>query len=75
MWNQEKIVKEAKEKFPVGVRVRLDAELNGDDYSRLKAGDEGVVRFVDDMGTVHVNWDCGSGLGLIYGEDCFHIIP
>lgn len=26
---------------------------------------------VDNMGTIHVSWDCGSGLGLIPGEDEF----
>ena len=71
MWNQEKVAKKAKEEFPVGSRVVLVAELN-DDFSKLKAGDKGTVVFVDDMGTVHVNWDCGSGLGLIYGEDEFY---
>ena len=27
------------------------------------------VRGVDDVGTIHVNWDCGSSLGVCYGED------
>ena len=25
----------------------------------------------DDMGTIHVSWDCGSSLGLIPGEDAW----
>ena len=29
----------------------------------------GTVSMVDDIGTVFVNWDCGSGLGVAYGED------
>ena len=24
---------------------------------------------MDDAGTIHVRWDCGSGLGIAYGED------
>lgn len=53
--------------YPAGTRVEL---LSMDDpYSRLVPGDQGAVSFVDDMGTVHVNWDCGSSLGLVYGED------
>ena len=40
-----------------------------DEYSRLKPGDKGTVTGVDDIGTIHVNWDCGSGLGIAYGED------
>ena len=40
-----------------------------DPYTRLKSGDRGTVSFVDDIGTIFVNWDCGSGLGVAYGED------
>ena len=40
-----------------------------DPYTRLSPGDEGIVAFVDDMGTVHVKWDNGSTLGLVPGED------
>lgn len=45
-----------------------------DPYSILKCGDEGVVRYIDDAGTVFVNWDNGSRLGLIPGEDLWAII-
>ena len=34
-----------------------------DRYTRLKPGSVGTVRFVDDRGTVHVDWD------PILGED------
>ena len=40
-----------------------------DPYSRLKPGDKGTVLFVDDAATVFVDWDSGSGLGIVYGED------
>jgi len=40
-----------------------------DPYSKLKPGDQGTVSFVDDIGTVHINWDCGSSLGVGYGID------
>ena len=36
---------------------------------KLVPGCQGNVRWVDDMGTIHVSWDCGSSLGLIPGED------
>lgn len=29
----------------------------------------GTVLYVDDMGTIHVSWDCGSSLGVVLGED------
>lgn len=55
-----------------GTRVEL-ISMN-DPYSKLQSGDQGTVAFVDDIGTVHVNWDCGSSLGLIFGEDLFRRI-
>lgn len=45
-----------------------------DPYSRLKPGDRGTVSHVDDTGTVFVDWDCGSGLGVVYGEDRIRIL-
>lgn len=55
-----------------GKRVRLS--YTSDQYTHLKPGDEGTVDHIDDAGTVHVNWDNGSGLGLIPGEDRFVVI-
>jgi len=40
-----------------------------DPYTKLVPGDQGTVQFIDDIGTIFVNWDCGSGLGVAYGED------
>lgn len=54
--------------YPKGCRVEL-VHLDADPYSRLKPGDQGTVSFVDDAGTVFVDWDSGSGLGIIYGVD------
>lgn len=51
----------------IGCRVRLIR--TSDQYTSLRCGDEGIVDFVDDMGTVHVKWDNGSSLGLIPRED------
>lgn len=45
-----------------------------DPYTKLKAGDLGVVRFVDDMGTIFCEWDNGEGLGLVYGADMYRIV-
>ena len=44
--------------------VRMD-----DPYTKLKPGATGTVSFVDDIGTIHMNWDCGSSLGVVFGED------
>lgn len=63
-------LKMLKESYPVGTRVEL---IHMDDpYNRkLIPGCRGTVRIVDDAGTIHVDWDCGSRLGLVYGEDSF----
>lgn len=60
-------VERVRKTYPVGARVEL---IRMDDpYSYLKPGDTGTVRTVDDAGTVFVDWDCGSGLGIVYGID------
>lgn len=46
----------------VGKRVRL-IKCN-DPWTTLNSGEEGTIEFVDDMGTVHVQWDNGHTLGL-----------
>jgi len=55
-----------------GKRVRLVSCT--DPYTELKEGDEGVVDYIDDIGTVFVKWDNGSSLGLIKGEDTWTYI-
>lgn len=44
-------------------RVRF---ISSDDrFTKLKNGDMGIVKSVDDFGTVHISWDNGSVLGMI----------
>lgn len=43
--------------------------MNDPYNTKLKPGDLGTVVLVDDAGTIHTAWDCGSGLGIVYGED------
>ena len=62
-----------REQYPAGTRIQLQ-EMN-DPYSTLKPGSEGTLQFIDDIGTFHVQWDNGSGLGLVIGEDRFSILP
>lgn len=56
-----------KQKYPPGTRVML-IEMD-DPYSKLAPGATGKVRDVDDIGTIHVNWDDGGSLGIVYGVD------
>jgi len=64
----KEVVQGLRERYPEGTRVAL-VHMGPDPYSKLSPGDRGTVRSVDDMGTIHVSWDCGSGLGIAYGED------
>ena len=60
-------VERIRREYPVGTRVELISMQ--DEYTKLAAGEKGTVIGVDDIGTIHVNWDCGSCLGIAYGED------
>ena len=61
------IVERVKKEYPSGTRVEL-IELN-DPYRHFDAGLKGTVSCVDDTGTIHVDWDNGCHLGIVYGED------
>ena len=61
-----------KKIYPAGTRIELD--FMGDDPHPIAPGTRGTVRVVDDMGTVHCDFDNGRRLGLIPGEDSFHIV-
>lgn len=56
-----------RQKYPAGLRVELTHME--DPYNRLSPGSKGSVIGVDDIGTIHVAWDCGSYLGVVYGID------
>jgi hypothetical protein len=56
----------------VGQRVKL--VFTDDRYTKLHPGSEGVVFYVDDLGTVMVDWEDGSTLGLIPSIDSWTVI-
>ena len=58
-----------KEQFPKGTTIKC-LQMN-DPFHPVPPGTIGVVEHVDDMGTIHMNWENGSTLALIYGEDRF----
>jgi len=66
------IVARVKNQYPAGSRVELVHMI--DPYTKLKPGDCGTVDHVDDIGTVIINWDSGSSLGAVYGEDIIRMI-
>ncbi len=57
--------------YPVGTRVKLNY-MN--DSHPVPTGTQGTIKFIDDAGTIHVAWDNGSTLGVIWGEDSFEVI-
>lgn len=61
------IVEKIKNEYPSGTRVEL-VEMD-DPYRDMPVGMKGTVTSVDDTGTIHVAWDNGCHLGVVYGED------
>lgn len=64
----KEIVQQVREQYPIGCRVEL-VSMGHDPCSKLKPGDLGTATSVDDIATVFVSWDCGSGLGMVFGVD------
>lgn len=61
------VLERLRKEYPPGCRVEL-VRLD-DPYRKMIPGEQGTVAGVDDIGTIHVAWDCGSGLGIAYGAD------
>lgn len=63
----KEMIEKLRSEFPVGARVEL---VKMDDVQAPPVGTSGTVKYIDDIGTIHVAWDNGSSLGIAYGEDC-----
>ena len=59
-------VEMVRKQYPAGTRVEL---VQMDDAQAPPIGTAGTVTGVDDTGSILVDWDNGSGLNVIYGED------
>lgn len=55
-----------KKEYPAKCRVEL---VRMDDIQAPPVGTKGTVIGVDDIGSIMVRWDNGSGLSVAYGED------
>ena len=66
-FSSKELVEHLRQSYPRGTRVEL-VQMD-DPYTKLKPSDLGTVDFVDDTGTIFVNWDSGSSLGVVYGVD------
>lgn len=65
---KKEILVSLKATYPSGCRVEL-VHMEDPLNDRLIPGCQGTVVAVDDIGTIHVQWDCGSSLGVVYGVD------
>lgn len=66
MFPSRQIIERIKAEYPVGTRVEL---VKMDDMQAPPLGTRGTVIGVDDIGSIIVKWDNGSGLHIVYGED------
>lgn len=61
-----------KHKYITGTKIKLIKIY--DLLSTIPSETTGVIERVDDRGTLHINWDNGSTLGLVVGTDEFEIL-
>lgn len=66
-------IEQLKEQYPSGTRVQLD-RMGSDDPRPIEPGTRGTVAAVDDMCTIHCNFDNGRRLGICPEADSFHKI-
>ena len=62
----KEVIEKLRAQYPAGCRVEL---LHMDDMQAPPVGAKGTVIGVDDIGSIMVRWDNGSGLSVVYGED------
>ncbi len=61
-----------KNRYKEGLRIVCDYMT--DDPRPIESGTKGTIICVDDMGSIHVKWDNGRTLALLYDVDRFHLI-
>ncbi|MBR1811006.1 MAG: DUF4314 domain-containing protein [Clostridia bacterium] len=62
-----------RKRYTAGTRVEL-VKMDDPYNKTLVPGCRGTVQVVDDAGSIHVAWDCGSTLAVAFGEDECKII-
>ena len=65
-YDHEIALAELKKRYPAGCVVEL---VSMDDRCAPPEGTKGEVIYVDDIGTVHVQWETGSTLGVVFSVD------
>ncbi len=64
-------IQEIKKKYKKGTKIKL---IKMYDIQAVPPNTIGIVDHIDDIGTIHINWENGSSLGLIEDKDEFEII-
>lgn len=65
-------IEKIKQQYPPGTRLELK-EMD-DPHAPVPPGTRGTVAMVDDVGSVHMNWDNGRSLAVIPGVDQFRVL-
>ena len=65
-WPSRETVERIRKQYPAGTRVEL---ISMEDEQAPPIGTTGTVVGVDDIGSIMVQWDNGSSLNVVYGED------
>ena len=68
-WMSEMCIRDSR--YPKGARVEL---VRMDDPQAPPVGTKGTVLGVDDVGSILVAWDNGSGLNVAFGEDICRLV-
>lgn len=62
-------IEQTKQEYPPGTRLELQ-EMD-DPHAPVQPGTRGTVAVVDDLGSIHMDWDNGRTLAVIPGVDQF----
>lgn len=63
---RREVIEYLRREYPAGTRVEL---TRMEDLQAPPVGTLGTVIGVDDIGSIMVDWDNGSSLSVVYGED------
>lgn len=63
-------IESIQEKYTEGTKIRAIKTFE----DIVPNGTIGIVRYVDDIGKIHLKWDNDSSYGLVEGVDEFEII-